>query len=279
MPKSKPFSLASFAISLGLIVVLIWTLLPVFWLFMTSIKSEADAFAYPPKFIFEPTFEAYQRVISQEAGFDWPRFWTNSLLVASISTTIALVIGIPAAYGLSRFRFKNSRLTLFSILSVRFMPPIIVAIPLLFMMRSLKLVDTIWGLSFIHAVFELPFVVWILMSFFATVPRDLTDAALVDGTSEIGALTRVVLPIVRPGLVAAALFSVLLSWNEFPMALILTGETAKTIPIAATTLIAERTIHWDRVAATGILAILPTVAFTAFIQRHLVRGLSAGIIK
>jgi multiple sugar transport system permease protein len=159
------------------------------------------------------------------------------------------------------------------------MPPIVVVIPLLFMMRALKLVDNILGLSFIHAVFALPFIIWIMLGFFTSVPRDLADAALVDGTSELGALFRVVLPVVRPGLIAAALFAMLLSWNEFPIALVLTGEAAKTIPVAATTLIAERTIHWDRVAATGMIAIIPTVLFALLIQRHLIRGLAAGIVK
>lgn len=279
MRKSIPFWLASIGITIALLLLLIWTLFPVFWLFLTSIKSEADAFAYPPKLVFEPTFDAYQRVLSQEDGFNWPRYWLNSVLVAGISTTIAMLIGIPAAYGMTRFRFKGARLTLFTILSVRFTPPIVIVIPLLFMMRSLKMTDTIMGLSFIHAVFAVPFVVWILIGFFATVPRDLADAAVVDGLSEIGALFRVILPVIRPGLVAAALFAALLSWNEFPVALVLTSESAKTVPVAATTLIASRTIHWDRVAATGMLAIIPTVIFTTLIQRHLIRGLSAGIVK
>ena len=277
--KRSRFSLRSILVSLALLVVLLWILFPVFWLFLTSIKSEADAFAYPPKLIFEPTLDAYRHILSSEAGFEWPRYWLNSVTVASLSTLIALVVGIPAAYGLTRFRFKNRRFTMFSILSVRFMPPIVIAIPLLFMMRSLKLSDSTIGLSFIHAVFALPFVVWILLGFFASVPRDLSDAALVDGLSEMGTLFRIILPVIRPGLVAAGLFAVLLSWNEFPIALVLTSEAAKTIPVAATTLVAERTIHWDRVAATGIIAIIPTVAFAAFIQRHLIRGLSAGAIK
>jgi multiple sugar transport system permease protein len=243
---------------------------------MTSIKSEADAFTYPPKFLFEPTINAYEWILSQ-AG--WPRFWLNSIVVALVSTTIAMTVGIPAAYGLTRFRFGGRRLALFSILSVRFTPPVIILIPIFFMMRDLNLSDTIIGLSLIHAVFEIPFIVWIMIGFFAGVPRDLPDAALVDGLSEFGTLIRVILPIVRPGLVAAALFSALLSWNEFAVALVLTTQDAKTVPVAATTLIAERTIHWDRVAATGMVAIVPTVIFAALIQRHLIRGLAAGSIK
>lgn len=263
----------------GLIFVLIWTLFPIFWLFLTSIKSEADAFAYPPKLFFTPTFDAYLNVLSDETGSNWPRYWINSSFVAVTSTCIAMLIGIPAAYGLTRFEFKSRRTTLFSILSVRFMPPVVIVIPLLFMMRTLNLTNNVWGLSFIHAVFALPFIIWIMISFFSGIPRDLADAAVVDGTSELGALLRIILPVVRPGLVAAALFAMLLSWNEFPIALVLTGEASKTIPVAATTLIAERTIHWDRVAATGMIAIVPTMIFAMLIQRHLIRGLSAGIIK
>jgi multiple sugar transport system permease protein len=280
MPKSLKNLLGDMGFNLGLVLVLVWTIFPVFWLFLTSIKSEADAFAYPPKLIFEPTFDAYVQIFSRESGGqNWPRFWFNSVVVSSLSTLIAMLVGLPAAYGLTRFRFKSRRLTLFSILSIRFMPPIVIVIPLLFMMRSLKLVDNVLGLSFIHAVFALPFVTWIMIGFFANMPREVVDAALVDGASELGVLFRVVLPIVRPGLAAAALFAALLSWNEFPVALVLTGETAKTIPVAATTLIAQRTIYWDRVAATGIIAIVPTIIFAFFIQRHLVRGLAAGAVK
>lgn len=276
MNKRGFVSLQSVLVNLGLLLVLFWTLTPIFWLFLTSIKSETDAFAYPPKFSFEPTLTAYDWILSRG---DWPRFWMNSVVVASTSTLIAAALGISAAYGLTRFRFKNRRMTLFAILSVRFTPPIIVLIPIFFMMRDLNLSDTLIGLSLIHAVFQLPFVVWILLGFFAAVPRDLADAALVDGLSEFGTLYRVILPIIRPGLVAAALFSALLSWNEFAVALVLTTNNAKTVPVAATTLIAERTIHWDRIAATGMIAIIPTVLFAIFIQRHLIRGLAAGSIK
>ncbi|HUH07524.1 MAG TPA: carbohydrate ABC transporter permease [Egibacteraceae bacterium] len=270
---------ASAAANAGLVGVLVWTLFPIFWLLLMSLKPASEAFAFPPKFIFAPTFDAYYQVLFRQAeGVKWVAYWFNSMKVATLSTSIALLIGVPAAYGLVRFPARQ-RLGLFAILSVRFMPPIVVVIPLLFIMRALKLSDTVLGLSLIHAVFALPFVVWIMIAFFAAIPRDLGEAALVDGAGEWAALGRVMLPIVRPGLVAAALFSALLSWNEFPVALVLTGEAAKTIPVAATTLIAQRTIHWDRVAATGMIAIVPTVIFAAFLQRHLVRGLSAGAVK
>lgn len=279
MSRSLPKWLYPLAVNLGLVLVLLWTLFPIFWLLLTSLKSAADAFVYPPKLIFTPTLDAYRNILSDQTGANWPRFWLNSTIVALVSTLIALLIGLPAAYGLTRFHLKNARATLFGILSVRFMPPIVIVIPLLFMMRSLNLVNSVLGLSLIHAVFALPFVIWIMIGFFAGLPRDLADSALVDGTTEFGALIRIILPIARPGLVAAALFAMLLSWNEFPIALVLTGEEAKTIPVAATTLIADRTIHWDRVAATGMLAIIPTIIFAAFIQRHLIRGLSVGAIK
>jgi multiple sugar transport system permease protein len=281
MPRRTLKLLGSLAITVGLLLVLAWTLFPIFWLFLTSLKNENQAFTYPPPLIFEPTLDAYYKTLSQdqETGINWARYWQNSIQVGLLSTSIAMLIGIMASYGLTRFTFKNSRTTLFTILGVRFMPPIIIVIPLLFMMRFLGLIDTVIGLSLIHALFALPFVTWIMLGFFSAVPRDLPDAALVDGTSEVGALFRVVLPVVRPGLVAAALFALLLSWNEFPIALVLTGEAAKTVPVAATTLIASRTIHWDRVAATGILAIVPTVVVAMFIQRQLIRGLAAGAVK
>jgi len=263
----------------GIVAVLVWTFFPVFWLFMTSIKTQQDAFAFPPKFIFIPTLDAYRRLLSDEAGFHWPRYWFNSMFVAVTSTLLSLALGIPAAYGFTRFRFRRKALALFGILSVRFMPPIITVIPLYFLMQYLYLIDTRTALILVYAAAELPFVVWIMQGFFAAVPVELVEAAVVDGATELFALWRVVLPIATPGVVATALFSMLLSWNEFPIALVLTGENAKTIPVAATTLIAERTIYWDRVSATGVLAMVPTLLIAFLIQRHLVRGLAAGAIR
>lgn len=268
--------LKSIGLNLGILIVLFWVFIPIFWLFLVSLKPETQVLSRDAGLFFTPTFDAYKWILSERG---WPRFWWNSIVVATISTSIAMIIGVLATYGITRFRFKNRHVTLFMILSVRFTPPIVVLIPIFFMMKELNMTDSIWGLSFIHAVFALPFVVWILIGFFIAIPSELIDAALVDGLTEFGALVRIIVPVIRPGLVAAALFSVLLSWNEFPVALILTGETAKTIPVAATTLIAERTIHWDRIAATGMIAIVPTVIFAVFIQRHLIRGLSAGIVK
>lgn len=280
MPNRVRHVLPALAGFLGLILILVWTLAPILWLAVTSLKPSNLALTNPPVFFnFEPTVDAYEQVLSRRAGgANWPRFWLNSVMVGALSTSIALLIGVPAAYGLVRFP-KRQRLSLIGILSVRFMPPIVVVIPLLFLMRGLGLTDTVVGLSLIHAVFALPFVVWIMMGFFASVPRELAEAALVDGAGEWRSLRSVMTPIVKPGLVSAALFAMLLSWNEFPIALVLTGQSSQTVPVAATTLIAQRTIFWDRVAATGMLAIIPTIIVAALLQRHLVRGLSAGAVK
>lgn len=165
------------------------------------------------------------------------------------------------------------------IASVRFMPPIILLIPLYFYLKFLNLLDTRLGLIFLYTLWDPPFVVLIMRSFILELPNELLEAALLDGCSEITAFFKVIVPIVKPGLVSTSIICVIMSWNEFIGALLLTGENAKTIPVAATTLIATMTIHWGRLFAAATLCILPTLVFSIFIQRHLVRGLTMGLGK
>jgi multiple sugar transport system permease protein len=208
-------------------------------------------------------------------------FTENSAIVVSITTLVALAIGTPAAYAFSRLRFRGSEGLANWILSLRFMPPIAVAIPLFLMMKEIGLRDTYLGLILPYIAASLPMIVWIMIGFFDEVPREIDDAALVDGCTHFGVLWRVMLPILVPGLVTAALFSAIFIWNEFLVALyVIDSRDRQTISLGAATLIsAERPIEWNIAATVGVVTVIPILIFSLLVQRYIVRGLTAGAVK
>jgi multiple sugar transport system permease protein len=256
------------------------SLAPVYWMLTISLKSEADHFASPPKwFVFSPTLEHYKDAFVVRP---FGQYLITSAIVALLSTALALLIGTLAAYALARFemRFKlNRRLSLW-ILSTRMFPPIVTIVPLFLMMRELRLINTIAALVIVYTAFNLPFVVWMMRGFFNEVPREMEEAAMVDGDSRLGALWRVVLPLVKPGLAATAVFCLIMSWNEFLFALVLTQtEAAMTLPIGIAGRVTQYEIKWGVMSAAGVVAMLPILIFALSVQRYLVRGLSLGAVK
>jgi multiple sugar transport system permease protein len=208
-------------------------------------------------------------------------FTMNSVVVVGLTTLLALLIGTPAAYAFSRMRFRGSENLSSTILSMRFMPPIAVAIPLFLMIKAIGLQDTYLGLILPYTSFSLPLVIWIMIGFFDEVPREIDDAALVDGCSHLAVLWRVMLPLVRPGLVTAALFGAIFIWNEFLVALyVIDSRDLQTISLGAATLVsAQRPIDWNIAAAVGVVTVIPILIFSLFVQRYIVRGLTAGAAK
>jgi len=209
------------------------------------------------------------------------RYTVNSIVVTASTVLISLVLATPAAYAFSRLRFRGRDRWATTILSFRFMPPVAIAIPVLLMMRTINLDDTYPGLILPYVAFSLPLAIWILIGFFDEVPRELDDAALVDGCTRLGVLTRVMLPLVRPGLIVAAIFSAIFIWNEFLVGLYLVNSQAlKTIPLGAAGLIsAQRPIDWNVAATVGIVTIIPIFIFSLFIQRYIARGITAGAVR
>jgi len=208
-------------------------------------------------------------------------FTTNSLIVVAIATAITIVIGTPAAYAFSRLKFKRADTLSSTILSMRFMPPIAVAIPLFIMMKYVGLTDSYLGLILPYVAFSLPLVVWILIGFFDEIPREIDEAAMIDGATHFRILWRVMLPIIRPGLLTAALFGALFIWNEFLVALyVIDSRGLQTISLGAATLVsAQRPIDWNIAAAVGVVTVIPILFFSLFVQRYIVRGLTAGAVK
>jgi multiple sugar transport system permease protein len=253
---------------------------PVYWMLTISLKTEADQFAAPPIWLlFDPTSAHYHEAFVVRP---FGRYLLTSALVALISTAASLLIGTAAAYALARFQLPwklNERLSLW-IISTRMFPPIVTIIPLFLMMRDARLLNTIAALVIVYTGFNLPFVIWMMRSFFEELPRDLEEAAMVDGDSRFGALIRVILPLVRPGLAATAIFCLIICWNEFLFALILTQtDAAITLPVGIAGRVTQYEIKWGEMSAAGAIAIAPILVFAMAVQRHLVRGLSLGAVK
>jgi len=251
-------------------------LFPPFVLFLTSVKTDIDALAFPPKWIFKPTIKNYVQIFQTSPFL---RYILNSLIVASLNTFIALVLGSLAAYGLARYTFKGSENISFWILSIRMMPPVAAIIPLYIIMKNLHILDTPWCLVLIYLTFNLPFTVWMMKGFFEDVPREIEESALIDGCSEFDVFRKIALPLVSPGLAATAILVFIFSWNEFLFALILTGTRATTLPVGIILYMKETGINWGYMTAGGILALIPVVIFTMLVQKHLVKGLTLGALK
>jgi multiple sugar transport system permease protein len=253
---------------------------PVYWMVTISLKSEVDQFASPPRwFSFTPTLAHYYDAFFTRS---FAKYLTTSLAVAGLSTVCAVTLGTLAAYGLARFKLRgklDQRLSLW-ILSTRMFPPIVTAVPLFLMMRDLRLLNTIASLVIVYTALNLPFVVWMMRGFFRELPRELEEAAMVDGDSRLGALVRIILPLVTPGLAATAVFCLIVSWNEFLLALVLTQTDASmTLPVGIAGRVTQYEIKWGVMSAAGVVAMIPILAFAMAVQRYLVRGLSLGAVK
>ena len=251
-------------------------LTPVVWALMTSIKQPIDAFAIPPKLVFEPTLEFHRQVWFEK---DFGRFLLNSAIIAVSTVVISVSIGTMAAYGLSRMRGKAVGGILLALLSLRMFPHMLLAIPFFILAKSLNLIDTYPAMVMALVAINQPFTIWMMHSFFVDVPREIDEAAAIDGASEWQTFYRVVLPIVRPGLWVTALFSLLLAYNEFLFALVLTGPNTKTLPVAIAEYGGEDLNYWSLSAAAAIAIMIPIVLFMMALQKHLVRGLALGAVK
>lgn len=266
----QPLLLASLALYAGV------TLIPVIWAGLTSLKQPIDAFTIPPTVVFTPTLE-FHRQVWTERGF-W-RFLINSLVITGLVVCISVPIGTLAAYALSRVRSRMSRILLFGLLMVRMFPYMLLAVPFFMIAQATRLHDTYVVIVLAIVAMNQPFTIWLMRSFFLEAPRELDEAARIDGASEWQVFWRVVLPVVRPGLLVTALFTMLLAYNEFLFALVLTGGATKPLPVAIAEYGAEDISYWSLSAAAAMGIMLPIVAFMIFMQRHLVRGLTFGAVK
>jgi len=247
---------------------------PIVWLVLTSFKDRLDIFSSAPTLIFTPTLENYIEAFVEKGFTD---NLVNSAVVGVISTLIALVVGVPAAYSLSRI--SKGEGFMMALLAARLLPAMVLAVPLFVLASSLGMRDTYFALIAAHLTFALPFTVWMMRGFFLAVPTSLDEAARLDGCGEWGTFGRVILPIVRPGLAATAIFCLINSWNEFLFALVLTGRHTQTLPVAIPSLITPIGTSWGQVAAVGTVTILPVLIIAFIVQKHIVAGMTGGAIS
>ncbi|MFQ5694596.1 MAG: carbohydrate ABC transporter permease [Terriglobia bacterium] len=255
-------------------------LFPLYWLLATALKTQTDIFTVPPVWLPRTLSLGYFREILFESSL--ARLAWNSTVVALGSTALSLAAGTLGAYSLSRFRLPAglNHHILFWILSTRMFPPIVSIVPLFLLLRGAHLLDTRAGLILAYSVFNLPFVVWMMKGFFDEVPRELEESALVDGDTPWGAFRRISLPLVRPGLAATAVFCLIVAWNEFLFALVLSqSDAALTLPVGIASQVTQYEIRWGVMSAAGVAAAIPLFVFALLVQRHLVRGLSYGAVK
>jgi multiple sugar transport system permease protein len=259
-------------------------LAPFVWLVISSVASPADLLTRPLRWIpANASLSRYAQIFSGtggEAGSTFRSAMINSTIVATSSVLISLAVGVFGAYAFARLRFRFQRAILLLFLSTYMLPPIAILISLYLTLVQLGLLDTKLGLVLVYCSFITPFVLWIMSGYFRSIPRDLEDAARIDGCTRMGALFRVVLPLARPGLLATALFGFLLAWDEFLYALIFTSsDTSKTIPVAIAEFTGRNAVDFGMIATGGIVASLPPLAIAFLFQRYIVGGLASGAVK
>jgi multiple sugar transport system permease protein len=249
---------------------------PIVYLILTSFKEPNLTFAIPPVWNFAPTLKNYKEVLSST---DFNKYFMNSVVTALSTTAIALFLGTLAAYGFSRFRFRGHFWLKMSSLIPQMLPPIAIIVPLYVLFSRLNWIDTRQSLVISYLSFTIPLCTWMMIGFFDDVPIELEEAAMIDGCSRFGALSRISLPLVVPGMAATAILAFLYCWNEFLYAVILTGRNARTLPVIITSFMTNKSVLWGRIAASGTLVLIPVLIIALLAQRYLVRGLAKGAVK
>lgn len=257
----------------AILLVLFIFILPFLWMLLSSFKSQIDITTSESIFKFTPTTENYQNVFGQ---YNYLLYLWNSLFVAVASTFLSLVLGLPAAYAIARFRVGWLGLVL---LTARIVPGITFLIPWYIIFSRIGLVGSYWALILSHMLVGLPFIAWIMISFFEGLPRDLEEAAEVDGATPIGAFMRIALPLAVPGIITASIMAFIFSWNNFMFSLVLAGDQTKTLPIAIFSFLSYSSVDWGGLMAAAVIITLPVLVITLFVQRYIVAGLTAGATK
>jgi ABC-type glycerol-3-phosphate transport system permease component len=260
------------------VIAVLVVVVPVFWMISTALKPETELFSAPPKlWPSVPDFSAFIRVFTDYPFLDYFR---NSLVVVSASTLISIAFSTLSAYGLSRFQFRGKGSFLTFLLISQMFPSIMLLIPYYKIMQTFGLVNTQTALILTYVSFTIPFCSWMMYGYFKSIPRELDEAAAIDGAGRFSVFARVVLPLTIPGLVATAIYSFVTGWNEYIFALILTSsEDMKTVPIGIGQLIGQYKIMWNDLMAASLYAIIPLMIFFIFLQKYLISGLTAGGVK
>jgi multiple sugar transport system permease protein len=264
-----------------LLLALAFFLFPIFWVAVTSIKFPGDYMHRPPVFIpDDPTLNHYRNVMDLRGN----AALKNSAIIATTATALSLLIGTLAAYSLARFNTGGKHFA-FWLLSQRMMPPVVLVVPYFLMLRDIGKreesfgLDTRVALIALYTVFNLPFVIWLMRSYFHGVPRELEESAMVDGSTRMGVFWRITLPLSFPGLIATGTFAFIFSWTEFIFAVVLTRTEAVTLPVAIAGFSGSQGSNWGQASALAVVAMAPVFALSLLVQRHFARGLTLGAVR
>ncbi len=268
-----------------LILYFLFALFPIVWMVLVSLKSTNELFT--TQFIFTPTLDNYQAILFGDARAaagviakqEFPRNFLNSFIVSSGAVVVSLLVGVPAAYSLARYDFKGKENLAFTFLSFRFAPELVVIIPLSLIYRQLGLYDTYFGIIWVYQLVTLPLLIWVLRSYFEDISPDIEQAAMIDGYPWYRIFLQVLLPLVRPGLAAAALLAFVFAWNNFIFPLVLGASNVQTVTVSALGYISSAQAFFNRMAAAAVISSLPQIILALSIQRYLIRGLSFGAVK
>nr|WP_130616524.1 carbohydrate ABC transporter permease [Cohnella abietis] len=246
---------------------------PLVWMLLASFKTQIQMQSTSNFFFFEPTMKNYVQVF-QENNF--MKYIYNSAVVALGATAGGLLLGLPAAYSIARYRMHGLALT---ILIARIVPGITFLLPWFILFNNMNLIDSYTALILSHMLVSLPFIIWVMIPFFESLPNEIEEAALIDGSSKAGVFVRIVLPISGPGIITSSLMSIIFSWNNFLFSLVLAGEKTKTLPIALFNFISYSEVNWGGLMAAATVITLPIIIIALFSQRYVISGLSAGAVK
>jgi multiple sugar transport system permease protein len=255
--------------------VLVW-LFPIYWIILTSFKTPLLINEKVPVFWFTPTMENYEHLFDE---FNFLRILQNSLVITGTATFVVIVLALLAAYALGRMDVVGGKHIALWILSLRFMPAIAIVLPFFIAWQRLGIIDTRLGLILVYIAFNLPFAIWLLRGFLVEVPRDLDEAATLDGLGHLAILRRIILPVIAPGVAVTAIFTFVFAWNEYLMALVLTSRNATTVPVTVSKFIQAYSILWGDVGASATIELLPVLVVVFLLQRHIMRGITLGAVK
>lgn len=270
--------LGTIAVYAAAIAVLLLFLAPLIWVAGMSFKTRLEIFAWPPTFLpAAPTWQNYAALFAPRSRF--PATIANSLIAATLATTVALVLGVTAAYALASHRLRRVEAASFWMLTFRMLPPVALVLPYYFVFRQAGLLGSLWAIGLTHAVFSIAIVIWMMKAYFETLPREIEEAARIDGASTWQVFTRIALPLSHAAVAAAAIFSFLTSWNEFLFAVILSRPQTQTVPVAVASFVGEVYVSWGELAAATVLGLLPALALVFVSQRFLLVGIAPGGVK
>ena len=272
--KTNKSLLGSIVQNVLLVIYAVFALFPLIWMVILTFKPDAEI--YTTTFVFHPTLNNYRVVLFET---DYLRYLRDSLIVSAGAVAVSVLAGVPAAYALARYNFKKKEDIAFQILSFEFAPEILVVLPLFMIFQKLHIYDSYFGLIWVYQLISMPLLIWVVRGYFEDISVEIEHAAEVDGYSWYQIFFKMLLPLIKPGLVSAALLAFIFAWNSFTFPLILAGTNVQPITVAITKFLGTGSAHYGQLAVAATLSALPAIVFALCIQKHLVRGLSFGAVK